>query len=173
MYREKSRTIPPPSDSPARPGSGAAGVERQFLFGGVLQARRHVGGRTRPDHGQRLDLIDAGVAGIELEEQIVATHVAAHQSAKIVLDAFSDLVHREEIAQFTIGFRPAARSRLYSSLSLRTARVLRHAHPLLTMTLVGFQWKPSYRSTRHVRDTRSAMVTHQSLRHEHVQHDID
>lgn len=76
-----------------KPGARAAREHRQVVFGGVLDAGHDVGQRARPDHGQGPDFVDAGVAGVELQEDVVAADVAFDESAQIVLDSFPVLVH--------------------------------------------------------------------------------
>src|SRR5271163_855124 len=64
-WLEKSSTKPGPSDSPARP----AGVDRQVLGGRILHTGHDVCDRPRSHDAQRLDLIDAGVARVELQKE--------------------------------------------------------------------------------------------------------
>ena len=69
--------------------AGAAGVNGNAFVGGVAQARRDVGGGTRPDDAERLDFVDAGVAGKELQKDIVTTDFAGNQPANVVLNPFT------------------------------------------------------------------------------------
>ena len=91
-WAEKSRTSPGPSDSPATPVPAPRAWIGNALLGRVLHAGRHVGRRARPDDRQRLDLVDARVAGEKLEKDVVAAHLAGDQPAEIVLDAFALLI---------------------------------------------------------------------------------
>ena len=83
---------PRPQGLARHAGAGAAGVDGDALAGRVADARRHVGRRARPDHPQRLDLVDARVAGQQPPEDVVAADLAGHQPAEIVLDALALLV---------------------------------------------------------------------------------
>jgi hypothetical protein len=67
-------------------------MDRNALRRGVFEARRHVRHRSRPDHTQRTDLVDAGVARIELKKDIVAPHVAGNSPAKVCLNPLSLLI---------------------------------------------------------------------------------
>ena len=73
-------------------GAGPAGVQRQPLFPSVLHAGDHVVGAPRPHDPQRTNLVDAGVAGVELQKRLVAANVARDQSAQIILDVFALLI---------------------------------------------------------------------------------
>ena len=42
---------------------------------GVVE-QKHVGGVSRANNPQRANLIDAGIAGVELDEDVVATNVS-------------------------------------------------------------------------------------------------
>ena len=97
--------------------AGAAGVDGDVFFGGVLHAGRHVGRRARPDHRQRLDLVDAGVAGEELQEDVVAANLAGDQPAQIVLDAFALLVEWSCRHQAARGYQPSSTDDLRKSAS--------------------------------------------------------
>ena len=74
-------------------GAGSAGMDRQLVFRRVAHHRHHVGERPRPDHGHRADLEDAGVAGVELQEDVVATDVSLHQPAQVVFNSLAFLIH--------------------------------------------------------------------------------
>ena len=74
-------------------GACAARMDGNSLFGGVADDGGDVGGIARPHHAQRLDLIDAGVAGVQLNEQIVAPHVAGDESAQVVLNSLAFGIH--------------------------------------------------------------------------------
>ena len=83
----------PRSERPAgRTRSGPSGVYRDLFFGGVLERSRHVGGGSGANHTQRLDLVDAPVAGVQLQEDVVAANLAGHQTPKIGLNPFALLV---------------------------------------------------------------------------------
>ena len=64
-----------------------------MVLGGIFDAGHDVGQRARANDGQRLDLVDAGVAGVELQEDVVAADVALDESAQVVLDSFPFLIH--------------------------------------------------------------------------------
>ena len=74
--------------------AGSAGVDGDALLGGVLEAGCRVGCPPRPHHGQRLDLVHAGVGRVELQRNLVATDLARDQSAQVVLDSLSLLMKR-------------------------------------------------------------------------------
>ena len=82
----------PAKQCAGRARAGAAGVERNLLLGGILHAGSHVGGGAGADHAQRLDLVDARVARIHLQEQVVATDVAGNQPSQVVLNPLALLV---------------------------------------------------------------------------------
>jgi hypothetical protein len=65
----------------------AAGVERQLVLGCVANGGDDVGDRARPYNPQRLQLVDARVAGVKLSEQIVAADIAGDEAAEIFLDS--------------------------------------------------------------------------------------
>ena len=77
-----------------RAAAGSAGVNGDALLGGVLQAGRRVGRPPRPHHGQRLDLVNAGVGRVKLQRDFVATNLARDQSAQVVLDSLTLLMER-------------------------------------------------------------------------------
>jgi len=91
----------PRSDgSPGDARAGAAGVDGDLLLLGILQAGGDVGRGARADHRQGLDLIDAGVAGVELEEVGVAADFSGDQAPQIRLESFTllvQLIHRVRI----------------------------------------------------------------------------
>ena len=84
---------PRPQRFAGQPGPGSAWMDRQLVLGRVADHRHHVGERTRPDHGHRTDLEDAGVAGVELQEDVVATDVSLHQPAQVVFNPLAFLIH--------------------------------------------------------------------------------
>ena len=63
------------------------------MFGRVLHAGDDVGDAARAHDPQRPDLVDAGIAGVHLHENVVAADFALEQSPQIVLDSFSLCVH--------------------------------------------------------------------------------
>ena len=73
--------------------SGSARVERDLVLGRVLHARHDIRYAARPDHAQRLDLVDARVAGVHLEKDVVAAHFAVQTPSQIGLDPLSFLIH--------------------------------------------------------------------------------
>ncbi len=91
-WAEKSRTSPGPSDSPATPvPAPRAWMGRRFSAAYCTQAATSAVERGRTT-AQRLDLVDARVAGEKLKKDVVAAHLAGDQPAEIVLDAFALLV---------------------------------------------------------------------------------
>ncbi len=74
--------------------TGTAGVERDLLLRRVLNAGHDVGRRARPDHAQRSDLVNAGVAGEQLQEHVVATDLSVDEAPQVVLDAFALLIEK-------------------------------------------------------------------------------
>ena len=76
-------------------GAGAAGVDRQMILGRVADRGDHVVDRPRPHDAQRPQLVDAGVAGVELREEVVAADVALQQAAQVFFDSLLVWVHGE------------------------------------------------------------------------------
>ena len=56
--------------------AGTAGLNRQMVFRGVANRGDHVVDRPRTHNTERSQLVDACVAGVQLREYVVATHVA-------------------------------------------------------------------------------------------------
>jgi len=79
------------------PGPRAAGMERNLICRGILYRGHDVGGMPRPHDAERPHLMDAGVAGIHLREQVIAKDLAGDEAAKVVLDALSRVVHGDRL----------------------------------------------------------------------------
>ena len=62
-------------------------MDRDAIFVGVTQTSGDIGRAAWADHAQRLDLIQTGVAGIELQKDVVAAHFAGHQPAEVFLNS--------------------------------------------------------------------------------------
>ena len=73
--------------------AGTARLNRQFLFRRVFHDRRNIGRRSGPNHGLRFQFVDAGVAGVKLQEDVVAANIASDQSAKVFLNALPLGIH--------------------------------------------------------------------------------
>ena len=99
-YREKSTTSPRPSDSPARPVPAPRAMDRQVILGRVANDRDHVVDRSRPHDAQRPQLVDAGVARVELRENVIAADVALHESAQVFFNSLLVWVHSSRKRNF-------------------------------------------------------------------------
>ncbi len=129
-------------------GAGAAGMDRQFVFAGVAHHRHHVGQRTRPHHRQRTDLENAGVAGVELREDVVAMHVPFDQPSQVVFDPLAFLIHE---------------------LVLTAGR----PRKLLAMPLVRFQTEGAVPLLPRDRTILGiAAIAHQRVGHDEIQRDV-
>jgi hypothetical protein len=51
-------------------------MDGDLVFRRVLDRGGDVGGRAGEDHAERPDLIEAGVAGVKLQEDVIAADVA-------------------------------------------------------------------------------------------------
>ena len=83
----------------------AAGVNRVAVLAGIAYCGHHVVGRTRPDHRQGTQLVQAGVIGVHLGEEVVAAHVAFEESPQILFNALALLVHGLILTR-SVGERP-------------------------------------------------------------------
>ena len=79
--------------------AGAPGVQRNALFRRILHAGGDIGRRSRPDHAQRPNFIDASVAGEELAEKVVAPHVARNQPAEVFLNSLALVIEFVHLKQ--------------------------------------------------------------------------
>ena len=73
--------------------AAAARIHGQFVLVTIFQQLRHVASRTRPSYPQRLDLIDAGIAGIELRVKRIAMHVPFDEAPQVGLNVNLFWVH--------------------------------------------------------------------------------
>ena len=86
-------------DQPATKGfagqarAGAAGVNRQVVFRRIAHGGDNVVHRARTNHAQRLQLINARVAGVELCRHVVAKHVALQQATQVFFDSLLVGIH--------------------------------------------------------------------------------
>ena len=71
-------------------------MNRDLSFRGVLQAGHDIGRISRANYAERPDLVQAGVAGVKLNEYVVATDIARHEPAQIVLNSPPLLIHAWE-----------------------------------------------------------------------------
>ena len=74
--------------------AGTSGMDRNLILAGVLKAGRHVRRRTGTNNTQRPDLIDARIARIELQKNLVAVDFPGYETPQVFLDPLMFLVHR-------------------------------------------------------------------------------
>jgi hypothetical protein len=81
--------------SKSRPG--AARIQRNSAIGRVSDHCGDVVARPRPHHPQRWNLKDARIAGVHLDEQVVAIHVAGDLAAQVFSDTKLFGVHQRRL----------------------------------------------------------------------------
>ena len=73
--------------------AGAARLNRQLFLRRVFHDRRNIGGGSRSHHGLRFQFVDTGIAGVKLQEDVVAANIAGDHSAKVFLNALPLGIH--------------------------------------------------------------------------------
>jgi hypothetical protein len=69
-------------------------VNREVVLGGVTDRGGDIDNGSRPDDTQRAQLVDAGIGGVELREEIVTANFALQKAAQVFLDSLLILIHR-------------------------------------------------------------------------------
>ena len=69
-------TNPAPNRFARNSATGAPCLNGNLILRRVFHTRDDVGGIARPNNAEWLDLVNAGVTRIELQEQIIAAHFA-------------------------------------------------------------------------------------------------
>ena len=67
-------------------------MDGNLFLRSVLGTGGHIGCRTRPNDRQRLDLVDASVAGVELDVQVVTPDLTRDEPPEIFLNSLALLV---------------------------------------------------------------------------------
>jgi len=78
-----------PQGAAGRAGAGSAGVDRDALFAGVFHTGDDVGDRAGLDDHRRTDFVNAPVASVKLQMDVIAKDLAGDQAAKVVLNALA------------------------------------------------------------------------------------
>ena len=73
--------------------ASAAWLNWQLFLRRVFHDGRNVGGGSGPNHGLGFQFVDAGVAGVKLQEDVVAANIAGDQSAQVFLNALPLGIH--------------------------------------------------------------------------------
>ena len=114
------------------------GPNGNSLITPVLYSRNDVFGAAWPNDRQRANFEDAGVAGIELQRNVVHEHIALQHASQISLNTFLLLVHAGGDACCDCPVeRRLSCGRVFGSVLIRTG--LRQPDFLLSMPLVNFQ----------------------------------
>ncbi len=82
----------PPQRAARGAGSASPRMHRNPLRRRVFQTRRNVGRGPGPHHSDGPDLVDARVSRVELQENVVASHITSNSPSQVCLDPFSQLV---------------------------------------------------------------------------------
>ena len=75
-------------------GACTAWMDRYFVFCRILHTGNHIVNLPWPNDRQRTDFIDARIARVKLQIEIVAEYIACQQAAQIFLNTYLFLIHR-------------------------------------------------------------------------------
>jgi hypothetical protein len=76
-------------------GPCPAGMNGQVVLSRVTNDRDHITHRPRPHNSQGPQLVNAGIGGVQLRENIVAANVASHESAQVFFNSLLVWIHFE------------------------------------------------------------------------------
>ena len=97
-------------------------MNRDLILGSVLYTGDHILSAAGPDDAQRFDLEDARVAGIHLQEDVIAMDISFDDAAQVSLNAIAFLIHADPGLRLQASTQPLDSSYANSQEGLPTRR---------------------------------------------------